>query len=82
MLDREFEDRIEAQADKIRQLTSSEGYFLRVYEFLPDLGTLRASWEATEREREELGLPERYTSYESFRRGKSYHHERRIFRFQ
>lgn len=73
-LDRDFETLMSAHIEKISQLCDNKGYFLRVYAKLPELGTLRASWEAVEQERTELGLPERYSSYESFRAGKSYHH--------
>ena len=79
MLDKEFEFSACRYVEKIRQLSDNEGYFRRVYEILPDAGTLRAAWEATEAERADVGLPERYSSYESFRRGKN-HHKKTLFR--
>lgn len=79
MIDNNTERHWEKCVSRIRQLSDNEGYFQRVYEILPDAGTLRAAWEATEAERAEVGLPERYSSYESFRRGKNYH-KKTLFR--
>lgn len=79
MIDTEIERLLEERAGKISLLMDNEGYFRRVYEILPAVGTLREAWEATEAERTGLGLPEKYTSYESFRACKSYH-RKKIFR--
>ena len=58
---------------KVLQTLTIPGYFARFYEILPEVGTNRAAWERLEAEREELGLPERYSSYESFKACKSRH---------
>lgn len=63
----------EAFVEKIQQLTSNSGYFERFFELCAETRTYREAWECLEDEREDFGLPERYSSYESFRRGKSYH---------
>lgn len=75
MKDTEFE----RFCEKISQLSDNRGYFERFYEILPETTSHRAAWEQLEAEREEVGLPERYSSYESFKAGK-YHHHRLIFR--
>jgi len=64
---------------KIRQISDPTGYFARFYEILPQFSTQRAAWEALEDERAEMGLSERYNSYESFRvcKHRTYH---RFFR--
>lgn len=79
MIDRDQETLWEQRVEKIRQLSDNEGYFRRVYELLPESGTLREAWERTEAEREGVGLPERYSSYESFKAGK-WQQRQRIFR--
>ena len=79
MKDTDFERHMEECVCRIRQLSDNEGYFRRVYEILPDAGTLKAAWEATESERAAVGLPERYSSWESFKSGK-YQQRHTIFR--
>lgn len=58
---------------KTLQTMTIEGYFRRFYEILPDFRTNKETWEALEADRIEAGLPERYSSYESFRSAKCYH---------
>lgn len=73
MLDRDYEALIERRIEKVRQLSDNMGYFERFFELCAENPTYRQAWESLEHEREEFGMPERYSSYESFKRGKSYH---------
>lgn len=73
MKDREFEGLAEQYVAKIQQLTSHHGYFERFFEICSETPTYKAAWEALEEERAGFGLPEKYTSYESFRVGKTLH---------
>ena len=47
-----------------------EGYFLQFYKFVPDYKFHKDAWMALEEKRIECGLQKRYSSYESFRKGK------------
>ena len=55
-----------ALINKVRRLTSDEGYFARFYEIYSDGCNQVEAWEQLEGEREEVGLPNRYASYRSF----------------
>jgi len=46
---------------------SREGYFLRVSFHAKECTTYREAWEKTEDELEQYNLPQRYSSYETFR---------------
>lgn len=71
-MDTKTPENVEISAKTLQTLTV-KGYFLRFYEILPDFRTNRETWEALEAERMASGLPERYSSYESFRAAKCYH---------
>lgn len=52
--------------NRVRRLTSDEGYFARFYEIYSTGCNQVQAWEQLESEREEVGLPTRYVSYRSF----------------
>lgn len=57
-----------------------DGYFSRFYELVQASALSHVqAWEAIEGERAAVGLPEGYTSYQSFARSKHYH-KPKIFR--
>ena len=58
-------------AQQVRQLNCKSGYFHRFYELDPDCKNHQEAWQKLEEEREELGLNEKYTTYNSFRKAKS-----------
>ena len=58
-------------AQQVRQLNCTSGYFHRFYELVPDCKNHQEAWQKLEEEREELGLNEKYTTYNSFRKAKS-----------
>lgn len=78
MKDREFEAHAEQFVAKVRQLSDNQGYFERFFELCGEKPTYREAWEALEDERHDFGLPERFTSYESFRAGKTQHYNRLV----
>jgi hypothetical protein len=58
-------------AQQVRQINSTSGYFHRFYELSGECRTHQEAWQKLEEEREELGLDEKYKTYESFRKAKS-----------
>jgi hypothetical protein len=58
-------------AQQVRQINSTSGYFHRFYELSGECKTHQEAWLKLEEEREELGLDEKYTTYNSFRKAKS-----------
>ena len=58
-------------AQQVRQINSTSGYFHRFYELSGECKTHQEAWQKLEEEREELGLDEKYTTYNSFRKAKS-----------
>jgi hypothetical protein len=58
-------------AQQVRQINSTSGYFHRFYELSGECRTHQEAWIKLEEEREELGLDEKYTTYNSFRKAKS-----------
>lgn len=52
--------------NRVRRLTSDEGYFARFYEIYSTGCNQVQAWEQVESEREEIGLPFKYVSYKSF----------------
>ena len=58
-------------AQQVRQINSTSGYFHRFYELSGECRTHQEAWQKLEEEREELGLSEKYTTYNSFRKAKS-----------
>ena len=57
---------------KVVAMLSTAGYFVMFWEFIQDRDyTHVQSWEACERTLAHFKLPPRYTSYESFKDGKS-----------
>ena len=58
-------------AQQVRQLNCTSGYFHRFYELVSDCKNHQEAWQKLEEEREELGLNEKYTTYNSFRKAKS-----------
>ena len=57
-------------AEKVRQINCTSGYFHRFYELTAETQTHQEAWQRLEEERNELGLDEKYTSYNSFRKAK------------
>jgi len=62
-------------AQQVRQINSTSGYFHRFYELSGECRTHQEAWQKLEEEREELGLDEKYTTYNSFRKAKSVYME-------
>jgi hypothetical protein len=58
-------------AQQVRQINSTSGYFHRFYELSGECRTHQEAWIRLEEERDELGLDEKYTTYNSFRKAKS-----------
>jgi hypothetical protein len=58
-------------AQQVRQINSTSGYFHRFYELSGECRTHQEAWQKLEEERDELGLDEKYKTYESFRKAKS-----------
>jgi len=58
-------------AQQVRQINSTSGYFHRFYELSGECRTHQEAWQKLEEERDELGLVEKYTTYNSFRKAKS-----------
>lgn len=50
-----------------------DGYFLQFYKFVPNYKFHKCAWMALEEKRVDCGLQKRYSSYESFRKGKRRH---------
>jgi hypothetical protein len=65
-------------AQQVRQINSTSGYFHRFYELSGECRTHQEAWQKLEEEREELGLDEKYTTYNSFRKAKSIYMEIRF----
>lgn len=65
-------------AQQVRQINSTSGYFHRFYELSGECRTHQEAWQKLEEEREELGLDEKYTTYNSFRKAKSVYMEIRF----
>jgi hypothetical protein len=57
-------------AQQVRQINSTSGYFHRFYELTAETQTHQEAWQRLEEERNELGLDDKYTSYNSFRKAK------------
>ena len=57
-------------AQQVRQINSNEGYFHRFYELVSDYPRHEDAWQKLEEERNELGLNEKYSTYNSFRKAK------------
>lgn len=64
--------------EKVRQLSTFEGYFVRFFQLTSECVNYRAAWERLEKEREEIGLQPRYNSYQTFRTMKRTYHRIRI----
>jgi len=62
-------------AQQVRQINSTSGYFHRFYELSGECRTHQEAWQKLEQEREDLGLDEKYTTYNSFRKAKSVYME-------
>ena len=62
-------------AQQVRQINCTSGYFHRFYELSGECRTHQEAWQKLEEEREELGLDEKYTTYNSFRKAKSVYME-------
>jgi hypothetical protein len=62
-------------AQQVRQINSTSGYFHRFYELSGECRTHQEAWQKLEEEREDLGLDEKYTTYNSFRKAKSVYME-------
>ena len=62
-------------AQQVRQINSTSGYFHRFYELSGECKTHQEAWQKLEEEREDLGLDEKYTTYNSFRKAKSVYME-------
>jgi len=62
-------------AQQVRQINSTSGYFHRFYELSGECRTHQEAWQKLEMEREDLGLDEKYTTYNSFRKAKSVYME-------
>jgi len=58
-------------AQQVRQINTTSGYFHRFYELSGECRTHQEAWIKLEEEREDLGLEEKYSSYDSFRKAKS-----------
>lgn len=57
-------------AKEVRQINSKSGYFTRFYEIVPDCQKHKEAWQKLEEERLDLGLDEKYSTYNSFRKAK------------
>lgn len=57
-------------AKAVRQINSSVGYFTRFYELVGDCTKHEEAWQKLEEERLDLGLDEKYSTYNSFRKAK------------
>jgi hypothetical protein len=57
-------------AEQVRQINCTSGYFHRFYELTSETRTHQEAWQRLEEERNELGLDDKYTSYNSFRKAK------------
>ena len=57
-------------AEQVRQINCTSGYFNIFYELTAETQTHQEAWQRLEEERNELGLDEKYTSYNSFRKAK------------
>ena len=57
-------------AEQVRQINCTSGYFHRFYELTSETQTHQEAWQRLEEERNELGLDDKYTSYNSFRKAK------------
>jgi len=57
-------------AEQVRQINCTSGYFHRFYELTAETNTHQEAWQRLEEERNELGLEDKYKSYDSFRNAK------------
>ena len=57
-------------AEQVRQINCTSGYFHRFYELTAETQTHQEAWQRLEEERNELGLEDKYKSYDSFRNAK------------
>ena len=57
-------------AQQVRQINCTSGYFHRFYELVSDYPRHEDAWQKLEEERGELGLDEKYSTYNSFRKAK------------
>ena len=57
-------------AEQVRQINCTSGYFHRFYELTSETNTHQEALHRLEEERNELGLDDKYTSYNSFRKAK------------
>ncbi len=63
-------------AKHIIQTVDIKVYFRRFNEYLSLHETNKAAWERIEEERESIGLPHRYNSFESFKSAKYQYYKR------
>ena len=57
-------------AQQVRQINCTSGYFHRFYELVSDYPRHEDAWQKLEEERGELGLDQKYSTYNSFRKAK------------
>lgn len=57
-------------AEQVRQINCTSGYFHRFYELVSEYRRHEDAWQKLEEERNELGLDEKYSTYNSFRKAK------------
>jgi hypothetical protein len=58
-------------AKEVRQINTTSGYFIRFYELTGENLTHQEAWQRLEEERNELGLEDKYSTYNAFRKAKS-----------
>lgn len=57
-------------AKEVRQINCTSGYFTRFYQLVGDCNIHKDAWQKLEAERIDLGLDEKYSTYNSFRKAK------------
>ena len=65
-------------AEQVRQINCTSGYFHRFYELTAETNTHQEAWQRLEEERNELGLEDKYKSYDSFRNAKRMYMEIKV----
>jgi hypothetical protein len=57
-------------AQQVRTINSNDGYFNRFYQLVGECSKHEEAWQKLEDERLDLGLNEKYSTYNSFRKAK------------
>jgi len=57
-------------AKEVKQINCTSGYFTRFYQLVGDCTKHEEAWQKLEGERLDLGLDEKYSTYNSFRKAK------------